>query len=191
MKKPLIIAIDVDGVLADLDTEWLRRYNVESGDDLTPDKLTGWDIDDQVKPGWKKRLYEILHDPTIYSKVKPYGDALKAVEAIRELGRVVFLTSCPLEHLEPKFWWLQLHGFLPSNRREAIADYLPIRDKHLVSGADILLDDRIKNVEEFPNAAFLVQRPHNMGHTCFRERLPGSGLRFAPAFLKRRFSKAA
>lgn len=180
MYRQPIIAVDVDGVLADLDTEWLRRYCLESGDNLTPDKLTSWDIDEQVKPGWRNRLYEILNDPLIYSSVKPYPGALEAVQELRKLGRVIFVTSTPAAHLESKFRWLVTHGFL---EMKDIKDYFPVSDKHLVK-ADILLDDRVKNVEDFPQLAYLVQRHHNKPLMCSRYRLPGFGIDGAPGFLK-------
>jgi 5'-nucleotidase len=184
MQKP-IIAVDVDGVVADLDTEWLRRYNELSGDNLTPDKLTRWDIGDQTLPGWKEKFYQLLQDPFIYDEVQPYAYAFASVEWLRMLGRVVFVTSTPAEHLTAKYQWLVRHGFL--DRKTGINDYIPIKDKWLVA-ADVLLDDHVKNVESFKGQAFLITRPHNAQLACSRERIPGVGLARAYTRLKTLFS---
>ena len=172
--KPRVIAVDVDGVIADLDTEWLRRYNTESGDDLTPDQLTGWNIENQIWRGWKERFYEILHNPWLYESVNPYAGAREAVDSLRALGQVVFVTSTPVEHLDGKYRWLLRHGFLTS-----VEDYMPTKRKHLIN-AHVLLDDHVKNVEAFPNVGMLVTRPHNAKLQTNAWRIPGTGLDAAP-----------
>lgn len=185
-EKQRIIAVDVDDVCADLTTEWLNRYNNESGDSLTPEKLTGWEIDKQLKPGWRDRFYEILHDPEIYESVKPYKWAPEDVSRLKALGRVIFVTSSPVEHLAGKLKWLIDYGFLKDDR-SAIEDYIPIKHKWLIR-ADVLLDDHVLNVERFVGNAFLVQRHHNLLLNTWRKRIPGLGLNRAPEMVKELFS---
>ena len=42
--KKLTIAVDVDDVVADLITEWLKRYNHDYNDTKTPADITQWAI---------------------------------------------------------------------------------------------------------------------------------------------------
>jgi 5'-nucleotidase len=178
MNRP-IIAVDIDEVCADLLDEWVRRYNKKYKDELKVESITTWDIVNFVKPECGKDIYNLLKDPHFYDSVQPFSDALRAIEDLRELGRVVYVTTCAPGTMDQKFFWLQRHGFLPDTS-SAINDYIPCKDKWLVN-ADILLDDGIHNVEPFPKAALLVQHTHNMTTQCSKPRIPGMGIRHAPA----------
>ncbi len=37
------LGIDLDGVVADFNAGWIRRYNADFGTDLTPDMVSTWD----------------------------------------------------------------------------------------------------------------------------------------------------
>lgn len=157
-----IIACDVDDVVADLITEWLRRYCAEWQDDLTPEKLTSWMITDHVKPECGYGVFKYLTDPKLYESVMPFPGALEAIQELREIGRVIFVTSCEGRiQRDQKYGWLREHGFLGDRQG---ADYITAKDKWLI-GADFLIDDALHNVEAFPRHSLLVTRPHNRLHT--------------------------
>lgn len=164
-----IIAVDVDDVVADLISEWLRRYNSKYDDHLTPENIHSWEVDEYVKPECGPKVFDLLRAPGFYGHVKPFEGALEAVENLRKLGRVVFLTSCVPKTMDMKLAWLQEHGFLPKGNKGA-QDFIACRDKYLVN-ADVLIDDRILNVEEFKGHALLIKRPHNARLQCSRKRI--------------------
>lgn len=150
VRSPLaVVAVDVDGVCADLMTVWLQRYNKEFNDTLTPDQITDWDISRFVKVHARTRIHELLHDRSLYDEVQPYPGAVEAVMALRALQcRVVFATTAASGHAGAKLHWLEHHGFLRSNHPYPHPDYIEITDKALLD-VDVLIDDRWTTVREF------------------------------------------
>ena len=149
----MIIALDVDGVLADLGTEWLRRYNLDYGDTLTNNDITEWGIHKFVKCGVK--IYEYIEDPTLYDSVLPIENSLVAVSQMKQYARVVFVTSSTVGAFGAKYGWLRCHGFLDNDR-----DYIECRDKSLVK-ANLLIDDYLENIKAFRGASYLFSQPWN------------------------------
>lgn len=165
----MIIGVDVDDVVADLITTWLGRYNRRTGDCLYSEHIRGWDIAAYAKKMSMADFFSILHEPDLYGDVQPHAGALGMVDTLKSYGhRIVFISSCVGNTAGDKREWLVHHGFLKN--RDKHSDFIAAHDKALVSGADILIDDRVENVERFPNKAILVRRPHNEDLPCFRPR---------------------
>ena len=178
----LVIGVDVDEVCADLLSEWLRRYNLKYRDTLRPEDITDWNIGAQVKPECGDKIYAILDEPDLYQNIVPMRGALEAVELLRELGRVVFVTAGATNATE-KFKWMKRWGFLPKQGHDT-KDFICARDKALVR-ATFLFDDAVHNVDAFPGKAWLVSHHHNRNTKCLADRLPdGTGLKYAPEVLR-------
>src|SRR5690625_2202655 len=64
------ILCDVDGVVADLLTEWVRRYNAKYDDDLSPEDITEWEMHRNVKPECGTDIHNFLRMPNLYSMVE-------------------------------------------------------------------------------------------------------------------------
>lgn len=141
--KRKVIAIDVDGVLADLHAEWLRRYNEDSGDRLIPIRISDWDITKFVKSGWEKRILEYLEDPSLYDYVLPINCSLLSVDKIRSRYKIIFATSVTKGCVGRKERWLRDNGFLI-----AADEYVEITDKTYLP-ADYLIDDYHVNIQSF------------------------------------------
>jgi len=143
----LTIICDVDGVLADLLTPWLAKYNKEYDDNKTPLDIKDWGIHKFLKPECGIKFYEYIENPKIYDKVLPYtDDAQQVIQKIREEGhRVVFVTTSTLGASGAKFKWLQKWGFINGHGME---DYIEATDKNLIK-ADILIDDRHENTKRW------------------------------------------
>lgn len=187
MPEP-VIGVDVDDVVADLLTPWFELYNLANvargwePDTTTPDQLTGWHFSTQVK--YPETFMAMLREVK-YETVRPIPGALAAVEGLRKLGRVIFVTSCPgLYSAKPKFDWLYVHGFLGPNGQE---DYFPVKDKKMVR-MDYLFDDgdhNIKACAEVGITSVLVRRPHNRNFEWVHN-VPG--LYAAPNYLREHFN---
>jgi 5'(3')-deoxyribonucleotidase len=150
-----VIACDVDGVIADVLTNWLARYNRDYNDNLKHDDITAWDTSIFVKAECGKKIFAYLDDPSLYDDVLPYPGALDAVKELKKLGRVVYATSSPAKSYGRKFFWLKEHGFLSDQ-----LDYFETRDKSLVR-ADFLIDDYYKNLDTFVGKKILLAQPWN------------------------------
>ena len=88
------IGIDVDGVVADHHTPWLRRLAARVGRSVTwtPDDLTQWEFWHDL--GVEKDLVVSSFTPDIYNDVLPFEGAAWAMEELRKAGHeVVFVTS--------------------------------------------------------------------------------------------------
>jgi len=162
----MIIAVDVDGVIADLHEAWLTRYNRDYNDTLRPEDINQWDIEPFVKPECGNKIFSYLSLPDLYKDVKVVPGALEGVAQLRGNGyRVVFATSNVKGMTDPKWEWLEHHGFLDGKRR-AHPDLFVAYDKNLVDAA-LLIDDKAENVdkwiEEKRRRAILFEAPYNKG----------------------------
>lgn len=152
----MTILCDVDGVVADLLSEWVRRYNAKYDDDLSPEDVTQWEMHKNVKPECGTSVYNFLRMPNLYSSVEPIPGALEGVQELRRRGhRVVYVTASVVGSLDQKARWLKAHGFL-----ENMEDLVMAKDKNLVRG-QVLIDDGAHNIETFPGFGLLYEAPHN------------------------------
>lgn len=157
----MIIGVDCDGVVCNLNSVWLSRYNRDYNDTLTSDDILGWDMIPYVKPECGGKIYEYLSDKTLYDEAPRIEGALEGVKALRELGhRVVFCTSTNLYMSGRKLRWLSDNGFLTLQFGNISPDYTEMNDKGLLR-ADVLIDDHIKNLERFQGEKILFAQPHN------------------------------
>lgn len=160
----MLVAVDVDGVVADLHTEWLRLYNDDYGDKLRPEDITKWNIHELVKPECGEKIFDYLRRSDLYSKVPAVPGAREGVAEIRANGhRVVFVSSAVLGSLDQKFKWLIDNGFLKNKGGKPESDLVFSHDKTLIK-ADMLIDDGLHNVREW-EYALLVDAPYNRENT--------------------------
>lgn len=158
----MIIACDVDGVIADLHVEWLRRYNADHGDRLTPADIHTWEIHRFVRPECGKRIYDYLHAPDLYDHVPSIHGAAGGVEYLRRLGhRVVFVTSNVRGMTDQKWEWLARNGFLPAGPQAP--DLVCATDKSFFA-VDAMIEDYHENLRTSRAATrILLTRPWNAG----------------------------
>ena len=160
-KKPVVFC-DVDGVIADLLTEWVRLYNIDHNDNLRHQDVTDWDVSKFVKPESGYAIFDILHRKDLYEGVLPIDGALDGIMAIRELGyRVVYATSCNISMAGLKLQWLDDYGFISMDKQGISKDYIEVSDKHLLLG-DTLIDDYHHNLNGFQGRRILFNASHNI-----------------------------
>lgn len=157
----MIIWIDVDDTVADLITEWVRRYNADWNDTLTPADFTDWDCSMIVKPECGLGFYDYLLDDDLYHDVQPIAGALDAVRYLRLHHQVGFATSCggnPARYAASagaKLEWLMHHGFLTDPN-----EYAALSDKTHLRG-DVLIDDKLSTVNRWHGVALMPAQAHN------------------------------
>jgi 5'-nucleotidase len=156
----ITLAVDVDGVCADLHAEWLRRYNAEFGDTLTYDRIRAWDMVLAVKPECGKQIYKYLRDPDLYENVPVITGAHETITDLRDHGaRIIFVTSCVRGMADQKWEWLEKHDFLPAGAHSQ-NDLVIAHDKSLIR-ADALLDDYDGNLTGWMRRGILLDAPYN------------------------------
>ena len=160
------IACDVDGVLADLHIEWLRRYNADSGDDLKPEEITAWNIQHFVVPEYRTKIFDYLRADDLYDTVPTIAGSVEGVRELRGLGhRVFFATSCVMGMTDPKWRWLQRYGYFTEEtaQHRSQVDLVMVSDKTLLD-AHLLIDDRDQHVAEWverDRRAIIFDAPYN------------------------------
>jgi len=151
-----IIAVDVDGVVAENHVEWLARYNRDYNDTLTKDDWISWGIDKFVKPECGLKIYNYLKDPTLYDNIKPISGALETINDLSKKYRIIYVTATPIEASGVKYNWLKKYNFITR-----IQDYVECSDKSLIL-ADYLIDDNIDNIKTFSGVGYIFTQPWNI-----------------------------
>lgn len=169
------IGFDVDDVVADLHTEWVRKLNEKYGKNFSVEDMTQWDF-------WKDmgltelELYSELL-PSLYENVKPCPGALAVVRAVRQLGHSpAYITTCHTREMwVAKSDWLIKFGFLEvGDTAYPVGQWSKWHSKGEVAAEQsipILVDDNIPNCENWIGTAYLLTRPHNRRSTYYGKRL--------------------
>ncbi len=163
LRSRLRIAIDMDEVMADSLSRHLQLYNDEFGTALCKQDLQGRPLHLAVPEAHRRRIDEIaLSDGFFWDLDVMPG----CQEVIRELTKRydVFIVTAAMEFPNsflPKHAWLQEHfPFLD------IRNVVYCGDKSIVD-ADIMIDDRVRNLEQFQGMKILFSAPHNMSENRF------------------------
>ena len=161
----IVVGVDIDGVIANLHTEWYRRYNAEFDDNLTVERVKSWDTHLYTKPECGKCIYKYLYDSDLYNNVAPLNYAIEGIAALREDGfRPVYVSSVVRGQTDAKFDWLVRYGFLPHTPGVVLVgghpDFITAGDKSLID-VDLMIDDAPQNLVSFGKRAILFNYMHN------------------------------
>jgi len=105
------IALDVDGVLADLTGMILKIYGEETGVYLEREIVTEWEF--WTKLGMSRREFVdlIVRAWLRWDEINPLEDDLaEDTRSLLRLGRVDILTQRPASTIQPVKRWLKEHG---------------------------------------------------------------------------------
>lgn len=169
----LVVGLDVDDVLLNLTDRWLFEYNEKWDDNLERQDLTEWDFTKFVRPECGKRIYNLL-SPEMYQHIDALEGAVEFVQDIRDRGHTPrYITACGDEKRvtrHKEFAEAKMRRLIELGIRKSPEILIPKRDKSRAP-VDILLDDRINNVESFRNGlGILFTQPWNRSSVCTRAR---------------------
>lgn len=151
------IGVDLDGVVCDLMSAWLTRYNDAYKDNLKPEDITDWHIDRLVKPECGKNIYKLL-DESVYEEIAPIPGAIETFRDMNKRFDVYIVTASNPYVIKGKWLWIERN--LPFLKREQV---IVTSAKHMVR-VNYLIDDCYSNVmmaagkKIFP---LLYTAPHN------------------------------
>jgi 5'-nucleotidase len=160
------ILIDMDAIVADLASEWYKRYNEATGKNITTADVNQWDVGKAIGD---KSIYKYLTQPGLYWKlppIQPAIDTLKRLHKLRVGGEKVyelFVLTAAIAHpqiIPDKMAWLEEHMPFIDRKHQVFAYH-----KHLVFG-DYFIDDSPKNLTQwkarFPTSKTVtVTYPYN------------------------------
>jgi len=151
------VAIDMDEVLADTHHKFLTLYHRDYGIAMDihqePGKELHENLPERINGQWK--VY--INEKGFFRDIPPMKDAVEVVRALQDRYNV-YVVSAAMEFrnsLEDKFDWLEEHfPFIPWTN-------ILFTGEKIVS-ADVMIDDRIKNLARFEGRKILFTSPHNL-----------------------------
>ena len=151
------LAIDMDEVLADTHHKFLTLYHRDFGIPMDIIQEPGKELHENLPAELNGQWEVYANEKGFFRDIPPMADAIDTVKALGDKYNV-YIVSAAMEFrnsLEDKFDWL--------------ADYFPfIHWKNIlftgdkIISADILIDDRTRNLEHFHGRGLLFTSPHNM-----------------------------
>ncbi|WP_264553916.1 5' nucleotidase, NT5C type [Flavobacterium sp. N2038] len=158
MKKKTI-AVDMDGVLADIESQLIEHYNKANGTKLTKDSIQGLSEENAFKD--RSLLFEILNKDNFFRTLPVMPDA---VESLRELQKnfEIFIVSAATEFpvsLAEKVAWLGEH--FPFIKWENIV----LCGSKRIINTDYLIDDHCKNLDYCMGKPIMFTAFHNVNQT--------------------------
>lgn len=160
------ILVDMDGVIADFDGEFLKRWRERHPDKffIPLEERTTFYVKDQYPEELKPLVAEILLEPGFFREIMPMEGAMEALLEMEGLGLELYICSSPLSVYRncvlEKYEWVE--KFLGADWVKRI---ILTKDKTLVK-ADFLIDDKpeITGAEAVPAWEHVIyDRPYNRG----------------------------
>jgi 5'-nucleotidase len=157
--KRKTIGIDMDGVLADTEAQWISWYEKETGIVLTKKELEGKQEHDDLPHFKSFRKY--LYEPGFF-RTLPVMEG--AIEAVKELSKDfnIYIVSAAMEFplsLYEKHQWLAEHFPFISWKNIIFCG-----DKSIID-VDYLIDDHCKNLDYCKGKPLMFTAFHNVNHT--------------------------
>ncbi|QQL48334.1 5' nucleotidase, NT5C type [Mucilaginibacter ginkgonis] len=156
MEKRKIIAIDMDGVLADTDQHFLTWYERDYGVRMPYESLLG-------KPEYEAfpvegAIRKMVFTPGFFRTLPVMDGAVEAVKSLMQ-DYNVFIVSAAMEFpnsLNEKYDWLAQHFPFISWKNIVFCG-----DKSIID-ADYLIDDHCKNLDNFKGKPLMFHSAHNV-----------------------------
>lgn len=155
-RKPRI-AIDMDEVIADPISKFIKLYNRDFGVPLDLKIHPGNEVYQHVPEHAKMKLWEYINEKGFFRDLDVMPDSVEVIKALQDKYEV-FIVSAAMEFpnsLQDKYEWLADH-FPFISWQNIIFCGLKIVN------VDIIIDDRIKNFKDFNGRKLLYSSPHNL-----------------------------
>ena len=165
-KRPrrISIAVDMDGVLADTETHFIQYYEAESGEKVDRNTLLG--VPESQSLSRIKQLFAICAYARFFQNTSVYSGSVYAIKTLME-DFDVFIVSAAMEFplsLYEKKQWLEEHFPFISWKNIVFCG-----DKSIIK-TDYLIDDHLKNLDNFTGIPLLFTASHNV-HVTSHHRL--------------------
>ena len=155
MKKKTI-AIDMDGVLADIDAQLIDHYNKVYGTTLSKESIKGLTSEDAFNG--RDLLYEVLNTENFFRTLPVMPDAVESLLELQE-NFEIFIVSAATEFpisLAEKMAWLAEH--FPFIKWDNI---ILCGSKRIIN-TDFMIDDHCKNLDYCMGKPIMFTAFHNV-----------------------------
>lgn len=143
----MIILVDMDGVIADFESEFFARWRKRHPDNMrfTPETRKYFWLKDEIPESLHPDVFEILETKGFYRNMKPIAGAVEALREMDAAGHTVYLCTTPLARYAncvlEKFEWVDEHLGKDVRGGDWTDRIIFARDKTMIRG-DILIDDK-------------------------------------------------
>lgn len=148
------IAIDMDGVLGDLEPQYFKIYEQKTGIRITPQDIAGLTEQDP----FFREIYAMLHSPGFFRTLPLIRGAVEAVQSLM-IDFDIYIVSAAMEFplsLTEKYEWLAEHFPFISWKNIVLCG-----DKSIIK-TDFLIDDHCKNLDTCHGKPILFTAYHNI-----------------------------
>lgn len=139
----LRLGIDLDGVVVDFNSGWIRLYNEEFGAGIRPEDAVMWSSPtaladfDTMSQFWRWAR-DCSRGSSLFRHLDPYPGALGAVEALADDHDIVIVTTKPDYAVEDTMAWLADHD-VPTTEVHIVDDKTTVP-------CDVYLEDSDHNL---------------------------------------------
>lgn len=159
MKKRILV--DMDGVLADVYPRFFELYQEETGLRKTEDEIIG------LKEGEAfPELFRWVNTPGFFRSIPVMADSQRVLKSLNKSYDIVVVsmaTEFPVSLTDKQLWLTDHFPFISWKQ------VVYCGNKSLI-GADIMIDDHFKNLDNFTGETILFIQPHNMNSTDNRHK---------------------
>lgn len=157
----MIIGVDCDNVLNNLTESVLKVYNEDYNDNLTPNDITDYYIENFVKPEYKDNFYKLFTDKRVWKGISVIDGCADVLKKWNDLGHTIYIvTSTEPANILKKANWLQRTLPFLNIRKRLIC----IQKKQLLSEIDVLIDDCYDNLIGGKYSKIVLDYPWNRNY---------------------------
>lgn len=149
----------MDGVLADVETQWLNWYEKDYGVRFGPAIFRGVKEVDAFPE--KGVILKFVHTPGFFRTLPVMEDAVTAVKKLAEDYEIYIISAAmefPLSLFEKREWLAEHFPFI------SWKNIIFCGDKSVVN-TDYLIDDHCKNLDYCKGTPIMFTAGHNTNHT--------------------------
>lgn len=165
------VLIDMDGVIADFEGDFLRRWKEQHPDKtfIPLEERRGFYVSEQYPKEYYEYVQNIYHGEGFYQNLPPVHGALEALKEIREKYKYVFLCTSPMLPKYENCVLEKYHWVFNNLGNDWINNVILTKDKTIVKG-DILIDDmpEVKGIEKPEWEHVIYDQPYNRNITSKR-----------------------
>ena len=172
------ILVDMDGVLADIYPRFFELYKEETGLTKTMDQLTGLK-EREAFP----ELYRWIETPGFFRTLPVMPDSqrvLKLLNAKYEIIVISMATEFPVSLTDKQIWLNENFTFISWKQ------VVFCGDKSIIP-ADIMIDDHLKNLDNFKGDTIMYTQPHNINKNDHNHKRVSSWLELEKLLLHDQF----
>ena len=147
------ILVDMDGVLADVYTRFFELHEQETGQRLSAKDVVGR-LEAEAFPNQLKWVAT----PGFFRSVPVMPGSREGLKLLNDKYNIIVIslaTEFPQSLTDKQLW---LHDFFPFINWQQMVF---CGDKNIIK-ADIMIDDHLKNLDNFNGETFIFSQPHNM-----------------------------